>query len=103
MEDVTVLANARPTIDNYANLLRRQKPLAILMALRQIEVVEAAVLLYTAERAGACRPEIIRAAECRIEELEGGEPEHIPTLHMGGVAVDPDMKKWENEHDKKSH
>lgn len=103
MEDVTVEASARLTIDNYANLLRKQQPMAVLMAIRQIEIVEAAVLLYTAERAGACRPSIIRAAECRIAELEGTEPEHIPVLGVQGVAVDSDMKKWENEHDKKSH
>lgn len=88
--------------DEQALLLRRQRPLVILLALRHIEVAEAAVALWQAEKAGLCRPMVLRAAERRIEELGGSEPDKAPSFIIGAQAIDPDMKEWEKRHGQKT-
>jgi hypothetical protein len=87
--------------DEQALLLRQQRPLVILLALRHIDLAEAAVALWHAEKAGLCRPMVLRAAERRIEELGGTEPDKAPTLIIKAQAIDPDMKKWEEQYGKK--
>ena len=59
----------------FASYVRGESEEAVLLAIKGVQTLTGAERMWRAERAGACRPLVLRAADRRVAELGGEIPE----------------------------